>query len=245
MEKINILIFEDDDIEIAILKEILSSDYNIVGIATSYEEGVACFEKNLPDIAILDIFMNGEREGIRFADYITKTHPLPILFLTNSKDKLSFTAAKKYNPYNYMLKPVAPESLKFAIELAFEKYANQIGQLSTKEESSLQIEHKILIKKGNTLIKVMVNDIYYIASDDKYCHIHTNDSKFLVQKSLKSFLETLPEHFFFLHRKYVVNTNQIESVSPTDYTITLKNKIHLPVSQRYRKALLELFTIIK
>ncbi|WP_298511933.1 LytTR family DNA-binding domain-containing protein [uncultured Kordia sp.] len=245
MEKINIFILEDDLDEIEILKIILSEEYAITGFATNYEDGVKVFHKKLPDIAILDIFMNGKREGIRFAEYIQETYPIPILFLTNSKDKLSFSEAKKQNPYNYLLKPVNPQSLKFAIELAFEKQTNQVGQLSTREEATLQLDNKLLIKKGNALVKVVINDIFYIESEDKYCFVHTENARFLVQKSLKSFAETLPNNFVSLHRKYVVNINQIQSVLPSDYTFTLKNNVTLPVSQRHRKQLLEIFTIIK
>ncbi|MEM6721415.1 MAG: LytTR family DNA-binding domain-containing protein [Bacteroidota bacterium] len=244
MEKLNLLIFEDDSEEVEILTHILADEYNI-SIATSYEEGTKAFNTHLPDIAILDIFVDGEREGIRFAAHIQNTHPIPILFLTNSKDKLSFTAAKKQHPYSYLLKPIDPHSLKFALELAFEKHVNQVGHLSTKEEATLQLDNKLLIKKGNALIKVVVDDIFYIESEDKYCYIHTQDARFLVQKSLKSFAETLPNNFMSLHRKYVVNTNQIQSVLPSDYSLTLKNNAVLPVSQRHRKVLLELFTIIK
>ncbi|AXG71498.1 sensory transduction protein LytR [Kordia sp. SMS9] len=245
MEKLSIFILEDHLDEIEILKVILSEEYIISGIATNYKEAVEKFDKKTPDIAILDIFLNGEREGIRFAEYIQATHPIPILFLTNSKDRISFTEAKKHSPYNYLLKPVDPHSLKFAIELAFEKYADEVGQLSTKDENALQIDNILLIKKGNELVKVAVDDIFYIESDDKYCYIHTEDARFLVQKSLKGFAATLPENFVQLHRKYIVNTSQIKSVTPADYTLTLKNGATLPVSQRQRKLLLEIFTIIK
>jgi len=245
MDKINILILEDNQEEINTLKNALSDSYNISGIAMNYEAAVKAFHENPPDLAILDIFIDNERDGIRFAEYINTNHPIPILFLTNSKDKISFIAAKKQKPYNYLLKPVDAYGIKFAIELALEKYVDQIGQLSTKEEAALQINNALLIKKGNVLIKVAIEDIYYVESDDKYCYIHTNDARFLVQKSLKSFSETLPDNFVAIHRKYVVNTNQILSVYPTDYLVVLKNNKNVPVSQRHRKLLLELFTIIK
>lgn len=245
MDKINILIFEDNPEEIEILKQVLLEHYTISGIATNYSDGVRIFNENPPDIAILDIFIGNERDGIRFADYINTHNPIPILFLTNSKDRMSFIAAKKHKPYGYLLKPVDPYGIQFSIELAIEKYADQIGQLTTKEETSLQINNTLLIKKGNVLVKVSINDIYFIESEDKYCYIHTSDARFLVQKSLKSFSETLPENFVSVHRRYVVNTSQILSVYPSDYLVILKNKKSIPVSQRHRKLLLELFTIIK
>jgi len=116
---------------------------------------------------------------------------------------------------------------------------------ATQKEATLQLHNKLLIKKGNMLVKIVVDDIFYIGSEDKYCYVYIENERFLVQKTLKSFAETLPENFVNLHRKYMVNTNQIQSVFPTDYTLTLKNNVTLPVSQRHRKVLLELFTIIK
>ncbi len=79
MEKINILILEDSQEEASILTEILSEHYNVSGVATNYEEGVALFNTTIPDIAILDIFINGVREGIKLADYINTHKPIPIV----------------------------------------------------------------------------------------------------------------------------------------------------------------------
>ena len=170
---------------------------------------------------------------------------MPIIFLTSVTDKQTFKNAMLTKPYAYLLKPLKPNEIQFTIELALEKYANDSGQLTTKDESALKVNDNLFIKTGTQLIKIRIQDIFYIESDDKYCFVFTENKRFLVQRSLRSFHEILPEIFLGIHRKYLVNRNSIASIHPNDYTLTLMNDKVLPVSQRYRKTLLELINIIK
>lgn len=245
MVQIKILILEDNLQEAKILEGLLSTDFDIIGVAKNYEEAIELFNKHNPELAILDVYIDGEPKGISVADYINHRHPIPILFLTNANDRLTFQKAKEQKPYAFLLKPVNPDEIQFTIELTLEKYADEIGQLSTKESSALKINENLYIKKGNILTKVAVNEIYHIESDDKYCYIYTNDSRFLVQRSLKSFAETLPENFIEIHRKYIINKDTIKSIYPNDYIVTLQNEKNLPISQRKRESLLKLINIIK
>ena len=245
MEKVRILILEDNPDEARLLKELLAKDYTLMGIASTYLEAVRVFDAQTPDLVLLDIFIDGEPEGIRFAGYINTTRPVPIVFLTNAKDTLTFKTAKIYKPYSYLLKPIQPLEIQFAIELAIEKYAQAIGEFSTKEATALKVNENIFLKKNNLLMKVVVADIYYIESDDKYCFIFIRDTRFLVQQSLKRFARIFPDNFVSLHRKYIINLNQVASVYPDRSAITLKNKVVLPISQRHRKDVPTHFTIIK
>ncbi len=245
MEKIKILILEDSLEEANILQEALKDSYTIVGVATSYNEAVAFYHIHKPDLAILDIFIEGEREGTRFATYINENSPIPILFLTSARDKITFSAAKIENPYSYLLKPVDPFEIKFTIELAFEKFANEVGQLSTKEEASIKINEELLIKKKDCLFKIAKKDVYYVVADDKYCRVHTKDMQFLIQKTLKSFLEDFADSFIRTHRKYLVNKHEIERINIADYNIVLKNGVSVPLSQRHKKDVLKEFNILK
>jgi len=245
MEKIKILILEDNKEEAQIIKQVLADNYTIVGVATNFNEAVAFYHLHKPDLAILDIFIEGEREGTRFAAYINKNKAIPILFLTSAKDKISFKAAKSVNPHSYLLKPIDSFGIKFAIELAFEKFVNGVGQLSTKEEAILKVNEELFIKKKDSLFKISKNDMYYVEADDKYCHVFTKDTQFLVQKTLKSFAQEFTDIFIKTHRKYLVNRNLIERVDTTDYNIILKNKATVPLSNRHKKEVLEVFTILK
>jgi DNA-binding LytR/AlgR family response regulator len=245
MNSIKILIFEDNPQEAQLLNLLLSKHYEIIGPAYNLKEAHKLLEKELCDLAILDIYVGNEPQGIALANEINQKYSMPIIFLTNASDRKTYQDAKVSKPYAYLMKPLKPNEIQFTIELALEKYADDPGQLTAKDQSALKINDNLFIKIGNLLTKISIKDIFYIESDDKYCHVFTQDKKFLVQRSLRSFSEMLPEIFLGIHRKYLINRHCIASIHPSDYTLTLINNKVLPVSQRYRKTLLELINIIK
>ena len=74
MDKINILIIEDTKSESDELATVLvDNEYNVVGIATNYTEALTMFYQNKVDLVIIDVFLNGQPEGITFAETITIT----------------------------------------------------------------------------------------------------------------------------------------------------------------------------
>ncbi len=245
MQKLKILILEDTLEEASLLEGFLLDRYEIIGIAKNFNEAVAFYHLYKPDLAILDIFINEEREGIRFAEYINTKEPIPLLFLTNAKDTLSFSSAKKTNPFSYMLKPVDLYGIHFNIELALEKFVNGVGQLSTKDSSVIRMNKELFIKKKDSLFKISKDDVFYVEADDKYCHIFTDENKFLVQKSLSSFAEEFSELFIRTHRKYLINRTQISRIDVADYNIILQNEVSIPLSHRHKKEVLALFNILK
>lgn len=245
MNSIKILILEDNRQEAQLLSILLSENYDIVGPAYNLKDAQELLKNKSCDLAILDIYIANDSQGITLANEISQKYPMPIIFLTSASDRQTFKNAMISKPYAYLMKPLKPNEIQFNIELALEKYADEAGQLTTKDEAALKINDNLFIKIGNLLTKISIKDIFYIESDDKYCFVFTKDKKFLVQRSLKSFGEMLPEIFLGVHRKYLINRNYIASIHPNDYTLTLNNDKVLPVSQRYRKTLLELINIIK
>ena len=260
MDTIKIFIFEDNPQEAQLLSLLLSSkeheivgselnlqseQYEIIGPAHNLKEAYKLLAKETFDLAILDIYIGKEPHGIDLANKISKKHPAPIIFLTSATDRKTFKKAMISKPYAYLMKPLKHNEIQFSMELSLERYANDPGQLTTKENSALKVNDNLFMKIGNLLTKTSIKDILYIESDDKYCTVFTQDKKFLVQRSLKSFGEMLPEIFLGIHRKYLINRNYITSIHPNDYTLTLNHNKVLPVSQRYRKKLLKLINIIK
>lgn len=245
MEKIKILILEDNTEEGQLLEQILTEEYKVVGVASNYIEAVGLYHLHKPDLVILDIFINDKREGIDLANYINENRMIPILFLTNAKDLETFKGIKNSNAFNYLPKPVDAFVIKINIELALEKFANQYGELSTKENGVVPINEDLFIKKKDSLFKISKDEIYYLEADDKYCHIHTKESKFLIQKSLISFSKEFPKTFFKTHRKFLVNKNLIHRIDIVDCAIILKNNAVVPISQRIKKEMkdgLNIFT---
>ncbi len=246
MKKIKILILEDDAYDAELLKATLLDNYEVI-IAETFNEATEKYKVNAPDLLILDIYINKEHEGIRFAESLTKENNdvPPIIFLTSANDLATFRLAKKINPDSYLLKPFNELELQFSIELAFEKHAREVGKLTTQSNSILKMQDTFLIKKNGMLYKVGTHEISHIEADGRYCNIHTDTMSFLIQQSLKDLAGKMPENFIITHRRCVVNTEKILNVNASEYYLTMHNGKTLPVSQRHRKNLLDSFMIIK
>ena len=71
MDNVNVLIIEDTKAESDALAKVLNANnYTIVGVATSYKDALELFYNNKVDIVVIDIFLNGNPDGITFAETI-------------------------------------------------------------------------------------------------------------------------------------------------------------------------------
>jgi DNA-binding LytR/AlgR family response regulator len=248
MDKINILIIEDTKSESDALTEVLiANDYTIVGIATNYTEALTLFYQHKVDLVIIDVFLNGQPEGITFAETITITPNIakPFVFLTSSKDRQIFERAKLTKPFSFLLKPFNELEVLYAIEMAVEKFYEQTNVFLSEDQDTVIGNNYLFIKKKNTLKKVALDDIIYIEVEERYCNIITQNEKFLIAVSLTkiiSFLDT--NKFARTHRNYIVNTNRITEIILADNLIILDGNHKITLSEKY-KDFIHKFKILK
>ncbi len=80
------------------------------------------------------------------------------------------------------------------------------------------------------------NKIVYIEADSNYCLIHLeDDTKRIASKCLKYIYDLLnPQEFLRVHRKYAINTKEIDVINFGESTIYLNNgsKVSMARSQK-------------
>ena len=76
----------------------------------------------IPDLVLMDIFLNGEMDGIQAAGQIRSRHNIPIIYLTAYADSNTLQRAKITEPFGYILKPFEERELLTTIEMALYKY---------------------------------------------------------------------------------------------------------------------------
>lgn len=99
------------------IKNIISQDESlaIVGEVGDGDELLACLEKGLPDLLILDISMP-KVSGIDLAELVKKKYPgVKILMLTMHKNKQFFYGAMSAGADGYLIKSDSDEELLLAI----------------------------------------------------------------------------------------------------------------------------------
>lgn len=238
MDKINILLIEDTKSEEeALTSVLLENDYNIVGVATNYTEALTLFYQHKVDLVIIDVFLNGQPEGITFAETITITPNVakPFVFLTSSKDRQIFERAKLTKPFSFLLKPFNELEILYAIEMAIEKFYDQTNVFLSEEQDTVIGNSHLFIKKKNALKKVALQDIIYIEVEERYCNIITSNENYLVALSLTKITEFLDTNTFAkTHRNYIVNTNKISEIILNENLIILEGNYKITLSEKYK-----------
>lgn len=214
----NILIAEDDIFISEHLKLIIiNMGYNVCEIVSSYHQAVNYLEHNeKPDLALLDIRMHGEDQGVEIAKYCHDLD-IPFIYITSFSDKKTVQQAVEQEPKGYIIKPFSEDEI-----------------IKIVAKTLLELETKYLsLKEGYQYHKILFEDILYLKSDNVYVEIHTLDKKHLQRIKLMTIECELPnEGFIRIHRSYIINAKHIQKTSSS--TVTINGK-ELPLSKNFKE----------
>jgi CheY-like chemotaxis protein len=102
--KKKILIVEDDKDFVLILRTKFESEGFSVTTAPNGQEGIACVQKETPDIILTDVLMIG-MDGVEMAKKIrTYDKKVPIVFLTNLKNTENTAEIEDSADFEYLIK---------------------------------------------------------------------------------------------------------------------------------------------
>lgn len=117
--KAAILIVEDERIVAMDLQEMLNRmGFDAFAIAGSADEALAVCAKVRPDVALMDIRIDGDLDGIQTAALLRERFDVPIVYLTAHADRAIVDQAKLTEPHGYLIKPVREDELRTAITIA-------------------------------------------------------------------------------------------------------------------------------
>jgi DNA-binding NarL/FixJ family response regulator len=126
MSERNILIVEDEPLIAEDIADVLRrNDFAVSAIVYTKEDALSELKNNTPDVAILDINLNGKMEGIEIAETIANQYNIPFIFLTSYSDKRTLTNAKFTEPSGYIVKPFTEAGLYSSLEIALYNFAQK------------------------------------------------------------------------------------------------------------------------
>lgn len=129
MSGIRVLLVEDEPLIAKNIAMYLNNhDYEVSAIAYDPDEALFQLKRNPPDLAILDINLEADRDGIELARYINEHNNIPFVFLTSYSDKDTLGRAKATNPYGYIVKPFNEKTLFATIEIALFNHARDLNR---------------------------------------------------------------------------------------------------------------------
>lgn len=120
---LRIMIVENERFLARDLKEVLRSlGHDVVGLATNFCDAVALASEKQPDLSLLDIHIDGERDGIALATELREDHEMAIAFLTSYADHETVLKAAVVRPNGYLIKPFDAASVDALINTAMANY---------------------------------------------------------------------------------------------------------------------------
>lgn len=240
MQNIKVIIVED---EIIVAKDISYTleeiGCTVLGIMMEGEKVIPFLEKELPDIILMDIMLQGTLNGVEVVQRINKMYDIPVIYLTANTDDHSFELAKSTQPFAFIEKPFKKKTLIRTLELLIERIAKE---RSTSARESFLLNDRIFLREGNKMVKVHLEDILFIEAERAYCRVKTEQKNFLLTSSLNNLAPKLPPSYFMrIHRSYIVNLQKIDSIEDNFVKIKQEN---IPVSRSYWKAFLNRVNVI-
>ena len=134
MEAPRILVVEDEAIVSADIEMKLDRlGYVVAAVATSGEVAIQKAREVRPNLALMDIRLDGSMDGIETAQALKDRFNIPVIYLTAYADQSTLDRAKLTQPHGYIAKPFDERDLQISIEMA--RYRHQVeredGQQNT------------------------------------------------------------------------------------------------------------------
>ncbi|MEN7546671.1 response regulator transcription factor [Rapidithrix thailandica] len=136
MNKIKILLVEDDPNLGQVLKEYLEVKNYTTDLCRDGKEGLDAFQKEAYDLCILDVMMP-KMDGLTLAEEIRKKNKVvPIIFLTAKSLKEDTIQGFKAGADDYITKPFSMEELLLRMEAILRRTSSNLPQ---EEQNKFQI----------------------------------------------------------------------------------------------------------
>lgn len=236
--KIRIAIIEDEAPARELIGHYLEEiDYvEIIAECADGFSGLKAISSLKPDLVILDIQMP-RLTGIEMLEVTTEK---PEVIFTTAYDQFAIKAFE-LNATDYLLKPFPKRRLLEAVRKAADKIRSgagnkkEAGKILAKMPPQDSSINRIVVRKGNTINLIPVDQIRYLEAQDDYVMIYYTGGKALKQQTMKFYAENLPEKDFVrVHRSYIVKTEEIKRIEPygkDSHILILHSGDRLPVSR--------------
>lgn len=244
MAKIRAVIIDDEAPARDIIKHYLK-DFDSIEVIAECADGFSGLKSvsfMKPDLVFLDIQMP-RLTGIEMIEVMTEK---PQIIFTTAYDQFALRAFE-LNAVDYLLKPFPKHRFNDAVNKALDKISSGHGDLQPANrllekmpEPAMPV-NRVVVRKGNSINLIPVDNIRYVEAQDDYVMIHHINGKALKQQTMKYYQDNLPKtDFVRIHRSFIVKVEEIKRIEPygkDNHVAILHAGDKLPVSRSGYKEL--------
>lgn len=224
------------------------ADIDIVGEAVDGPTAVQQIREQLPQLVFLDVQMPG-LDGFQVLQCVPQVPA--VIFLTAHETY----AVRAFDAHavDYLLKPIAVNRLKLAVERARQHVINAAGgaapvSLAAPVSASgpgagrsahPEYCHRVPVRDGDRFLMLRVEEIDWVEGAANYVAVHARSRSFLLRMRMTELAAKLdPERFARVHRSAIVNLDRVQeirSASHGDFTVVLADGSMISMSRSRHK----------
>ncbi len=243
---ITTLLIDDEPLARQIIREFLQA-YPQIKILAECENGkqaVAAINQHQPDLVFLDVQM----PVLNGFEVLERTNHTPMVIFSTAYDDFAIRAFE-VNAVDYLLKPYDRQRFATAVERALERRTNtsheldRLLRLLQHVQKPEALDERLLVRNGERIIPIALNDIEWLEAADDYTLIHTGNTKLLSMYGLGVIEKKLhPSRFQRVHRSAIINLSRLKHLEKDGeggMLATMMSGEKIKVSRSYAAALRE------
>ncbi|KLE34304.1 LytR/AlgR family response regulator transcription factor [Aurantiacibacter luteus] len=209
-ETLRTLIVDDEPLAIERMQVLCAeiAELTVVGTASDGESALRLAEKLAPDLLLLDMTMPG-MDGLQVARAAQAADPRPAVIFVTAHENFAVEAFD-LEAVDYVLKPVAADRLKRAIERALARrgQGTQDGEGAAGDWlSEFWVPHR------SELLRIDAAEVRRIDAERDYVRLHVGNGSYLLLQTIAGLEEKLdPEHFIRIHRSTILRRDTIRGL---------------------------------
>jgi len=221
-------------------------EIEIVGMASSVDEGIEKIDTLQPCLVFLDIHMP-VKSGFALLDHYQDNINFSVIF-TTAYDEYALESFR-YTTVDYLQKPIDIDELQAAVQKSIKNPALKREQITMLKDSLLtdQIQ-KIALTTTDGYTFVKLEHITRCEAQSNYTRVYLHDGKsVLITKTLKHYDDLLvSKDFFRIHKSHLINLQHVRRfLKGKKGMVEMIDGTQLEVSIRKRESLLEKLSNIK
>ena len=160
MTNAEILIVEDDQpVAEAVAERLERFGYTVCATVSSGQQAVETAAEMRPDLALVDLGLAGDMDGLDVAEQMRQRFDVPVVYLTDDAAGDLLQRAEGTQPFGYLLKPVEAGQARLTIETALHRHRKEreLQQTIDELQHQAQLFHTIFDSIADGVV-VVEND---------------------------------------------------------------------------------------
>jgi DNA-binding LytR/AlgR family response regulator len=237
---VQILIVEDDNLLARRIERDLEKEgFGVTDIVGNMTHAVSSVKKRAPDLALIDIKLNGPEDGITTGKELLKIAELPIIYITGEPYYLE-TAKRSEgtHPAAFLEKPLRPRELIVQVNLAINNFYAGLLPLPKSVMSDY-----ILLFIGKEYVNIRQSHILFLEANGAYTNVYLSQEEFqrlypkggystlLASPNLGRIYTDLQPYFYKISRGYIINLRQVSRLNSNEI-IFVGHTLPIPEGKR-------------